>query len=140
MTYTPSFDTSFETRLAKIDLTAVMAHVAEDTGLGAADLERAEDLYRKFLTLVAANTTGKAVVPPRIADYVWHAHITFTRQYAADCELLFGRFLHHDIQDGDTTESYADTVFNYQRYFGVDVRNCGLSKEEFSLASPCGGG
>lgn len=33
-------------------------------------------------------------------DQMWHQHIRDTRNYASDCELLVGEFLHHD-PDGD---------------------------------------
>lgn len=135
----PAFDQSFAQRLAKVDLTAVMTRVAQDTGLSEADLIRAEDLYRKFLTLIATNTTGRDMVPPKIADFVWHTHIMFTRQYAADCELLFGRFLHHNPREDDTTEDYQDTLDGYTAQFGIDIRNYGLSDVAFAQAGGCGG-
>ena len=32
----------------------------------------------------------------QLLDEFWHQHIVDTRKYAADCELLFGKLLHHD--------------------------------------------
>lgn len=131
------FDTTFEQRLAKINLEAVMQHVAEDTGLPAADLARAEDLYRKFLTL-KANFPSTSFVPPRLVDHVWHAHITFTRQYMADCELLFGEYLHHNpaAEGEDTTPAYeAITLPAYQREFGINLRAYGVAPELMMAAS-----
>ncbi len=101
-----AFDMSFEQRLAAVDLTAVMAHVVDDHGLSAADAARAEDLYRKFLTLVALHP-GQPLVPPLVVDHVWHAHITFTRQYMADCDKLFGSYLHHNPSDENLDEAFA---------------------------------
>jgi hypothetical protein len=124
------FDTSFESRLAKVNLASVMAHVAADTGLGETDLARAEQLYRQFLTL-KARFPHMSFVPPRLVDEVWHAHITFTRQYMADCDLLFGEYLHHN-PDMDSAEAetrfLADTVPAYQAEFGTNLLAYGLSK------------
>lgn len=106
------FDTSFEQRLASIDLTAVMAHVAEDHGITGADAARAEDLYRKFLTLVARHP-GEFMVPPVVVDHVWHAHITFTRQYMADCDKLFGAYLHHTPSSEDLSEQFRTGTLAY---------------------------
>jgi hypothetical protein len=120
-----NFDTNFESRLAAVDLTKVMQHVVDDHGLNAADAARAEDLYRKFLTLVHENP-GVSLVPPRLVDLVWHAHITFTRQYMADCEALFGRYLHHNPSEADLTEDYvAGTVAQLASRFNdvLDVRD-----------------
>ncbi|MBM4111559.1 MAG: hypothetical protein FJ254_09440 [Phycisphaerae bacterium] len=56
----------------------------------------AEYLYRCFLALqVAYDQTVNRIVPPTIVDEFWHQHILDTRKYAADCEVLFGKYLHH---------------------------------------------
>ncbi|RYG59924.1 MAG: hypothetical protein EON60_08905 [Alphaproteobacteria bacterium] len=134
----PAFDTTFEQRLAKLDLSAVMKHVAADTGLPASDLERAEDLYRKFLTL-RASFPGTSFVPPRLVDFVWHAHISFTRKYMGDCELLFGEYLHHNpaAEDEDMSPLYESiTIPAYQSEFGINLRACGVSPD-LMMASDC---
>lgn len=135
----PIFDTSIEQRLAKIDLSRVMQHVADDTGLQAADIVRAEDLYRKFLTL-CASFPGTNFVPPRLVDHVWHAHITFTRQYMMDCELLFGAYLHHNpAQEGEDLAPVfeSNTLPAYQREFGINLLAYGVAPE-LMLAADCG--
>jgi hypothetical protein len=128
------FDTSFESRLARVDLTAVMAHVAADTGLQGADLTRAEQLYRQFLTL-SARYPALSLVPPKLVDAVWHAHISFTRQYFADCELLFGEYLHHtpDVTGAEAIFE-AVTVPAYQAEFGVNLKAYGV---EIRTAADC---
>lgn len=125
----PQFDTSFESRLAAIDLKAVMAHVAAETGLETADLARGEQLYRQFLTL-KARFPELSVVPPRLVDEIWHTHITFTRQYMADCDLLFGSYLHHTPDLAGAETLFEDvTVPAYQKEFGVNLKAYGLSAE-----------
>jgi len=132
-----AFDQTFEQRLAKVDLTAVMAHVAEDTGLDADTLILAEDLYRKFLTL-KSRYAGETIVPPRLVDLVWHTHITFTRQYMADCELLFGEYLHHTPMDDDTTALYQNgTVVLMARDFGINLSAYSQLRPELMRAGPC---
>jgi hypothetical protein len=123
------FDTPFAQRLAKIDLSHVMARLQMETGFDDATVERAEDLYRKFLTL-AATYPGRSFVPPRIVDEVWHNHILFTRHYVADCDLLFGHYLHHNPHlDADVTEAYNNTIDAYQQVFNVHPANYGLAPD-----------
>jgi hypothetical protein len=133
-----TYDMSFEQRLARIDLSKVMEHVREDTGLGDADLARAEDLYRKFLTLCAQKPEG-GIVPPRLVDAVWHAHITFTRQYMADCDLLFGQYIHHNpsISEAEAEAGFANTVSIYASQFGVNLNAYGTTAEEWMTAAGC---
>lgn len=134
MTY--GTDMSLEQRVAKIDLTRVMQHVQEDTGMPAEMLVRAEDLYRKFLILVGKY--GRPMVPPVLVDHVWHAHITFTRQYMADCELVFGEYLHHEPSDDVNTCSslFSElTVAKYQSEFGVNLYAVSMPVEACQAAS-----
>ena len=133
----PIFDQTFEQRIARINLDAVMQHVAKDTGLEGEDLTRAEDLYRKYLTL-RSRYPEVTMVPPRIVDHVWHAHITFTRQYMADCELLFGEYLHHTPMEEDTDAMYhSGTVMLMARDFGVSLPTYAQIQPSLYAAGPC---
>jgi len=53
-----------------------------------------EKWYRRFLYL-AGTYKDTAVVPTLDIDEFWHTHILDTRKYIADCDLLFGEYLHH---------------------------------------------
>ncbi len=56
--------------------------------------ERIEKAYRRFLMLVA-KYPDRQLAPTRDIDKFWHAHILDTRKYAADCQRIFGTFIHH---------------------------------------------
>lgn len=129
---------TFEQRLAKLDLTPIMKRVANDTGLPASDLEQAEHLYRKFLTLKALYPE-KSFVPPRLADIVWHTHIIYTRRYMADCNMLFGSYLHHTPDLGAAAEKLYEenTVALMQREFGIDLHAFRLGAPEHYSAADC---
>lgn len=112
--------------VAKLDLEPIMARVAAETGLPAATLARAEMLYRQFLILKADNP-GRIIPPPKLADLVWHEHIVFTKRYIADCEMVFGTYLHHspaenEEQDMTFSSLYHEvTVAAYKEAFGIDL-------------------
>lgn len=146
MTYSIGTDMSPAQRVAKIDLTKVMAHVAEDTGMEGEALVRAEQLYRGFLILKATKPEAR-LVPPTIVDEVWHAHITFTRQYMGDCELVFGEYLHHekvDAEEGDNADYKAHhalfekTQAMFRDVLGIDMYSQ-LTERERRI-SMCAGG
>lgn len=90
-----AFDTTFESRLAKLNLAPVMAHVKQHNTLDAATLANAEELYREFLRLIHIKGVDSKLRPPHIVDIVWDSHLMFTQKYMADCEMLFGRIIHH---------------------------------------------
>lgn len=116
------FDMTFAQRLARVDLSAVMARVVAETGWNAEQAEVAEQMYRQFLTLCGQRKAGQTLVPPQAADEVWHAHVMHTRQYAADCELLFGEFLHHTPGETEDHQAhYLQTLAFYQSQLGADV-------------------
>lgn len=131
------FDTSFEERLAKIDLTRVMEKVGKETGMNAQEVAVAEDLYRKFLTLKAKNF-DLDLVPPVIVDHVWDLHVQFTRQYMADCDLLFGQYLHHtphvESDNFDPAPSFNVTREMFDREFGISFTRTGVRSELFQYA------
>ncbi len=59
------------------------------------DPVQAELAYRQFLTLHLRHP-DRTLVPSALIDLVWHYHILDTRKYIADCDRLFGTYLHHD--------------------------------------------
>jgi len=79
------------------------------------------------------------IVPTVEIDRVWHHHILDTSKYAADCEMLFGRFIHHfpylgqsgDRQQWQQAFSQSQTLFH--KHFGIDI----LSQNKEDTAAPC---
>ncbi|MFL6625734.1 MAG: TIGR04222 domain-containing membrane protein [Vitreoscilla sp.] len=106
----PDDPLGFETRLA------------DDNGwtLGHARAVVAE--YRRFLVLT--QLAKDPVSPSPDVDQAWHLHLTRTAHYAAFCEALFGRFLHHEpgrADGGDAQrhrQMYEYTRKVYRRGFG----------------------
>ena len=77
-----------------IDLIRWKMNNASDSGLNKEEVEIAIEEYRRFLILKMENP-GVSLAPTNIMDRAWHMHILDTKRYAEDCEMMFGRFLHH---------------------------------------------
>ncbi len=58
------------------------------------ETKQAISRYLLFLLLVYLYPNSR-LVPSQDIDRVWHYHIIDTIKYAEDCEMLFGRFIHH---------------------------------------------
>ena len=92
--------TSLEQTVAAIqalDLTPIKfkATRKEDGyGWSAEHADRMEAAYKRYLIL-HAKYPHLPLAPERDIDRFWHMHILDTRKYAADCDAVFGRFLHH---------------------------------------------
>jgi len=56
------------------------------------------DGYRKFLTLkqMLKGQSTEQISPSIPVENMWHLHILDTANYGKDCQLLFGRMIHHD--------------------------------------------
>lgn len=52
------------------------------------------NLYRAFLFLCKIYPI-EVIVPIKEVDDFWHLHILDTRNYIADCNAIFGYYLHH---------------------------------------------
>ncbi|WP_028568960.1 glycine-rich domain-containing protein [Salinispora tropica] len=50
--------------------------------------------------LGAAAVTTEPIGPSDLVDIGWHTFILYTRDYAAFCDRIAGRFIHHNPEDG----------------------------------------
>jgi hypothetical protein len=97
----------------------------EGAGLSPAEIDLADLEYRKFLALHQAYP-AVPLVPNRLVDVMWHAHILDTIRYTDDCLRLFGHVMHHDPYmgiDGPASVAELDAFFKatqgyYERHFG----------------------
>jgi hypothetical protein len=95
---------------AKLNLTRECAEALWD------DLE-------KFLELASEGRS----VPPPIIDKAWHQFILYTREYAAYCQIKFGRFIHHVPGHGKQEDEFAaladSTIARAETRFGTLSNN-----------------
>ncbi|WP_017221309.1 glycine-rich domain-containing protein [Moritella dasanensis] len=85
----------------------------------------AEQEYRRYLTLKLLHPKD-ILVPNKLVDKFWHAHILDTRSYRDDCDSVFGFYLDHfpyfgiyGKDDNENLESaFTNTKANYERHFG----------------------
>jgi hypothetical protein len=107
------------------DIRMKLADAEEGKGYALAQLDLMEDEYRKFLALHLAFPDAD-IVPCKLVDEIWHQHILDTRAYHADCQAIFGSYLHHYPYFGMCGESdaqaladaYAETIARYRDAFG----------------------
>jgi hypothetical protein len=71
--------------------------------------DRTELDYRRFLLLMI-KYPEVPLVPTEDIDEFWHAHIMDTRKYAADCDKLFGHYLHHFPYFGECGDEDAKNL------------------------------
>src|SRR4051794_12962763 len=83
-------------KVSQIDLSPINEKLQNDNPTRWIDeaISEAEANYRRFLALNLLHPTETLSVNKTLDEY-WHAHILDTRKYAADCEMVFGFFLHH---------------------------------------------
>ena len=80
-----------------LDLTPIKFKATRDEdgyGWSAEHADRMEIAYKRYLIL-HAKYPHLPLAPERDIDRLWHMHILDTRKYAADCDAVFGRFVHH---------------------------------------------
>jgi hypothetical protein len=83
--------------IAALDLDPIkvkLMHEESGEGWSRAYADAVEFEYRRFLYLVKKFPNEQAA-PLFDVDIFWHYHILDTMKYAADCEAVFGYFLHH---------------------------------------------
>lgn len=83
--------------IAALDLTPIKFKATrQEDGYGwtPEHADRIALAYKRYLTL-HAKYPDLMLAPDQEVDHFWHLHILDTRKYAADCEAIFGYFLHH---------------------------------------------
>lgn len=71
--------------------------------------ERVLDQALAFLAACARNTSAP-LTPSDMVDIGWHTFVLHTRDYAAFCQDLAGRFLHHVPVDPNDTTTTGQTA------------------------------
>jgi hypothetical protein len=116
--------------IAEIDLEMVkmkLREPEEGEGWTAEQCDSAEIEYKRYLHL--CKKYGKGIVPNKIMDTVWHYHILDTPAYQADCQQIFGYFLHHypyfglrGEEDAQNLQiSFEQTKIHYEEAFGEAI-------------------
>lgn len=111
-----------------IDLTWVKRKIMDAREGKGWSQEKADDMevrYKRFLYLFATSE-GARIVSTLDIDAMWHQHILDTRAYFADCERVFGAYLHHfpyfgmrDEEDARELEvAFTQTRQHYEREYG----------------------
>lgn len=85
--------------------------------------------YKNLLYLWRKYEDQGPLPPSEDIDEVWHNHILDTEKYQRDCELIFGRFLHHYPYfgiDDKTNQQDLETAFEktknlYRQEFGEEL-------------------
>ena len=136
-------------RIEKLDLGPIKFKLVHDehhpvTTERVAELETR---YKRFLILHLKYRPTK-IVPTKEVDIFWHTHILDTQKYAADCEHVFGYFLHHFPYFGmrgeedaqDLQDSFTETGRLYETEFGepyqTEGSDCQVSDCDAEQCSP----
>ena len=114
-------------RVAKLDFKMLKSKLAMQERWTGELISETEEFYRQFLVLNMLYP-DKRIVPTLAIDEFWHAHILDTRAYTADCEALFGRYMHHYPYSGlkgvfDMLRAQAlraETQELFKQHFGTD--------------------
>jgi hypothetical protein len=90
-----------------LDLECVAYKVCRDEGWSLEKTDRIENEYRAFWQLIRENISSEMIAPTRDIDVFWHHHVLDTWKYQADCDAIFGFFLHHYPYSGIFDEADA---------------------------------
>lgn len=133
----------FTEKLKNLDLGPIaykLMHKSYGLGWSREATIQAISRYLMFLTLIHLYP-NRQFVPSQEIDCVWHFHIIDTIKYAQDCQMLFGRFIHHfpyfgirDVADRKNLEIiFEQTQVLFEEHFGPEA----LTGENAIQAADC---
>jgi len=106
----------------ELELNSVRDALIEKQGWSLERAEAARAEYVRFLTLLRRRP-GFMVIPwpneegQDDLDQFWHQHILDTAKYAADCNALFGRMIHHNPHVVRGSGNERDAIEKTQRLY-----------------------
>ena len=106
-------------RLEAWPLDFLKGRLGQNSLFESTDVDRYLLEYKRFMFFKGRSDALCGMYSPRV-DAVWHQHILYTRQYAAFCHTIFGRFVHHvpsDLMEGENFKTVAAWLFQYVRMF-----------------------
>lgn len=128
--------------LEALNLTPYAKKAIELFGLDKEEVADAMRQYRHFLYLMYWNKRledNQQVVPTKIVDKLWHAHILFTRDYVAMCQKVYGEYLHHNPGLDEGTDAHTDAM-KYTRglhhFVYREKQRPGFDDDYFSFVDP----
>jgi hypothetical protein len=129
--------------LALQDHDFLVSRVVEEHGWSVERAKGAIVEYLRFLVMLAEAPKMELVASSDI-DLVWHEHLIDTKNYAADCQRLFGHFIHHrrartPDELAEIPEAYQNTKDVYKSRFG-ETPPLEFWGETTMASSMCGGG
>ncbi len=114
----------------------LVRRVVKDTGISFEKAELVVDAAVGFLKL-CTDFPGHRFSPSPLVDIGWHTALLYTREYAAFCHQLAGRFLHHSPNDQPETSGgnfgplqtvgfmkKHGVVFNREVWLSTDKGSC----------------
>ena len=98
---------------------------SEEAKMGKEECDLAEREYKRYLTLKKLYPSIE-LVPNKLLDEFWHAHILDTVAYHKDCDSVFGCYLHHFPYFGiygeddyqNLVSAFNETKKLYEQHFG----------------------
>ena len=137
---TPAEDrarTPAEEKIRALDLEPIKFKLIKEKGWSLKRADTVEQLYKAYLTLFALYPKEEHV-PTSDIDEMWHSHILDTHKYMADCQDVFGFYLHHYPYLGMLgTEDAALATAQFEATRRRFMEVAGLDPVE---AANCGGG
>ena len=129
----------FTIKLKQLDLRAIayqLMHCEKGERWSFEQTNQAIVHYSMFLCLIYLYPNRK-LVPTKEIDRVWHHHILDTMKYAQDCEMLFGRFIHHfpyfgkrgGVDKQNLHGAFAETQTLFQEHFNIDLSTLNESSQ-----------
>ncbi len=101
-------------KLDNLDLSAVCRRFKstyKHLNLSKRDVSEIRDLYKSFLWL-KISYPHLNLSPTEIIDSFWHEHILDTQKYFADCNALFGGYMHHTPSTKKSAHEPFHTTIN----------------------------
>lgn len=101
--------------------------------------ETARRIVGQTCAFIAASgkRPGQQLVPSDLVDYGWHAFILHTVDYAAYCQRIAGRFVHHVPTDEDEQVAGGAPAAQARTVAAIEAAGYTVDPELWTTAADC---
>lgn len=116
-----------EEYITNMDLALIRRTMCSQPGWRNEEALLCEKMYKNYLRLKKKYGEFYMLPPSKEIDEFWHNHILDTQRYHKDCQIIFGKYLHHYPYFGlnndadELAEAFEQTKMLYLQEFKQEL-------------------
>lgn len=129
-------------KVENLDLSKIHLNLQDESEGPGWSSDKCQEVEVRYRAMLVGHTLypDTTFAPDKDVDVFWHYHILDTRAYIADCNTLFGEYMHHDPylgMEGEASEAALEQAWSATRDLFEEL---GIADKMLTTSAFCGTG